>query len=507
MSKIFHIASGYALEALKLYFSPLRRFSSQATNHHNTSAKWRDNSASLNLNAEGEERRIRALDELAATTDPLTGLRNRGWLAREMESLIEGAKSGGYSFALIFIDLDRFNVVNARLGHAGGDEVLKSVAESILSHPQLDALARLGADEFVAVSLPIADPDRGIVLAEELLELARKPITVSQVELRMTASIGVVFCPRDGKDLNTLLRRADAAMYLAKRSGGNQARLFDLEMERENVLDGKTEAVRAAWTEKQLVLHYQPEISLVTDSVLAAVAVPIWPEGEAKNISMAELLSSIELAGLSGAVADWILNEACDQVAKFHKTGFDALRAVVEVPAQASAANEFVSSVDNALARSGLAARFLELVVYESNFIPDSDLGQRLRALREKGVRLSIDDYGTGYLARKGIPPLGASGIRIASASLGGNGKSAIRLGKIMESRIRFCHSFGLEVTATGVETLPILNALKRYGCDNVQGSVFSKPLQARDFLNFVDGVADKSILSQSRRKAIRAVG
>ncbi|HEX5674080.1 MAG TPA: diguanylate cyclase, partial [Azonexus sp.] len=350
----------------------------------------------LDISAQKEaEMRVREL----ADFDPLTGLPNRRLLRDRSTQLLAAAERDGSEMALIFIDLDHFKRVNDSLGHSIGDELLCAVAQRLATVVRkVDTLARLGGDEFI-IALPGVHASGAAEVACRLLDVCAPTFSVAGHDLTITPSLGISLYPVDGTDFETLLRNADAAMYKAKEAGRNAFRFYSSEM---NVATLKhllmESGLRRGLGAREFILHYQPLVHIESGVTIGVEALIRWQNPEVGLIPPDQFIHVAEDIGLINPIGDWVLREACRQVRAWQDAGLPPLVVAVNVsPLQFRQAG-FVDTVANALATSGLDARFLELELTERTVMNDAELNLgTLSALNGMGVELALDDFGTGY--------------------------------------------------------------------------------------------------------------
>jgi diguanylate cyclase (GGDEF)-like protein/PAS domain S-box-containing protein len=420
-----------------------------------------------------------------ANFDTLTGLANRNLLQDRLHQAISGARRDGGSAAAVFLDVDNFKVVNDSLGHRVGDEMLQKIAARLTANVrEYDTVARLGGDEFVLV-LRARDDDAAIVerditgLVEKLLAVVSQPMELGGRPMRPTVSIGVSLFPHDGTDADTLLRHADAAMYRAKELGRNRFQFFTADVhERIQRRLELHSSLRLALERNEFELHYQPQAGLRGGGQIVGVeALLRWRHPERGLIAPAQFIGFAEETGLIIPIGTWVLNEACRQNKAWQDAGLPKIPVAVNMSAKQCEQADVADVVRDALAASGLDPKYLELEITES--ISMANPGESvplLHRLKETGVTLSIDDFGTGfsnlsYLRRFPVDRLkiDLSFVREITTDPGSLA--------ISEAIITMSHSLNLQVVAEGVETHRQLELLEARNCDMVQGYYFSPPV------------------------------
>jgi len=429
-------------------------------------------------------RRYREQLEHQAQHDPLTGLANRGLMREKLQQAIAQAERRQRMLGLLFIDLDDFKLVNDSMGHSVGDELLKLAAHR-LQHcvREEDTVARLGGDEFV---LLLVDQDSELSVThavERLLESVSQPYRVQGKEFVLTCSVGVAMFPNDGRDAETLLKHADAAMYRAKAIGRNAHHFFTEEI---NAQIGERLALerdlRRALRHGEFVLHYQPKVDLRSGVMMGAEALLRWNHPEKGMIPPAHFIPVAEETGLIVPLGDWVLRAAACQARAWRDAGlaFDCLS--VNLSARQFKQRDLVQQVRDALETSGLPAQCLELELTESLMMENVEVNlQCLNALKALGVQLSLDDFGTGYSSLSYLRRFPVDRLKIDKSFVRDIVRDAGDAA-ITQAVIRLGQILGLSVTAEGVETEEQLAFLARHGCDEAQGYYFSPPLAADAF-------------------------
>ncbi len=415
-----------------------------------------------------------------AFVDPLTGLHNRAFLD---EDLLERV-AGGEPFAVLFLDLDGFKAINDTLGHATGDETLRLVAQRLWAlSPPRGGVARVSGDEFVMV-VPGDDLREVAGVAQRVVEAMVATFSVAGQDLRLSVSVGVARCPQDATDARDLLLRADRAMYAVKRSGKNGVRLYSGHLmdqdERRQLLERE---LRHAQERGQLYVEFQPICTVSTGRPVCLEALVRWRHPDFGVVGPDVFISIAEDAGLITSLGEWVLCEALAAAARWQSAGFTAVRVAVNVSPLQLMQPQFAQMVERELARAGLPASALELEVTEG-----IDLRGRLHVersvetVRALGVRLSLDDFGTGFasLSRLNELPVGVVKIdRVFVADLTGVVDRPRRryVRTLISAMVTVTATLGLELVAEGVETAEQYDELVALGCTHVQGYLFSRPV------------------------------
>jgi diguanylate cyclase (GGDEF)-like protein/PAS domain S-box-containing protein len=423
--------------------------------------------------------------EHLAYHDSLTGLPNRAMLMDRLAQALSQAQRLDQQVAVLFIDLDRFKLVNDSLGHAVGDQLLQEIARRLKATlRENDTVARVGGDEFQVVACNVAGSVDAARIAEKLMRTLGEPFVLEDQELHVTASLGVSLFPRDGASGELLLKYADTALYEAKGEGRNAYRFFSPEMNAQAHGRLRLENdLRRAVERHELELHYQPQLDLASGEVCGVEALVRWRHPVRGLVLPNAFIPLAEETGLVLGIGEWVLNEACRQVALWQREGLadnlSPLRVAVNISARQLQRPGLDGAVRRALALSGLPADCLELEITESSVMLDPLHAQSvLQSLRELGVQLSIDDFGTGYSSLAYLKRLPLDRLKIDRSFIGGIPADRDDAA-IVETIIVMTHKLGLRVIAEGVETLEQRLQLVRQGCDEMQGFLLAHPVPA----------------------------
>jgi diguanylate cyclase (GGDEF)-like protein/PAS domain S-box-containing protein len=425
-----------------------------------------------------DQRRIEQL----AYSDALTGLPNRLKLGERIEFALALARRDNSSFALLFLDLDRFKHINDSLGHHVGDRVLVEVAERLKGClREVDTVARLGGDEFVML-LHEADARGAEATARRVLEALALPFAVGDMNFSVTGSIGVAMYPNDGLTLDDLVKHADTAMYRVKERGRGSFRFYKPQMNVDLLSRMKMDhAMRLALANGAFKLHYQPQVELDSGAIIGAEALIRWRDPEMGDMSPAQFIPVAEESGFIVALGDWVLEEAVRQGARWYRAG-RTIAVSINVSALQFQQVNFVERVAGVLAGAGLPAEYLELELTESILLRDADEAlQRLRALARLGVRLAIDDFGTGYSSLGYLKRFPIRKLKIDRSFVKGLPEDESDVG-IAHAIIQLGKALRLGVIAEGVETEAQRRFLQGAGCDEFQGFLFSAAVTPEAF-------------------------
>jgi diguanylate cyclase (GGDEF)-like protein/PAS domain S-box-containing protein len=417
--------------------------------------------------------------------DALTGLPNVLLAQDRLQQAISLADRDHGKLALMVVDLDRFKAINDTLGHSVGDEVLIAAAKRLGECLRdTDTLCRQGGDEFLILLPNLADPDASVVFLAKLMLGFLAPFQVDGKDLTMTISVGVSIYPDDGRDFDTLLKRADMAMYRAKDDGRNTYRFFNKDMN-EDVQERLTIhfGLRRALEKRQFVLHYQPQVDIASGALVGAEALIRWQHPELGLVPPARFIPAAEESGLIVPIGEWVLLEACLEAARWQQAGLSGLVVAVNLSALQFKRGDIEQSVVLALQESGIDPSQLELELTESILIGDTEkVLETVMRLKQMGVKLSIDDFGTGYSSLSYLKRFKVDKLKIDQSFIR-NLASDLDDEAIVRAVIQMAHSLGLRTIAEGVESKQVLDRLRLYHCDEIQGYFISRPVPAAQFL------------------------
>jgi diguanylate cyclase (GGDEF)-like protein/PAS domain S-box-containing protein len=412
--------------------------------------------------------------------DPLTNLPNRSVFDDRLNAAIAAAARTGTKVAVLFLDLDRFKIINDTLGHRVGDQLLATVAQRLTNAiRECDLVARWGGDEFTLILPKITTTNDAVKASQRIIASLSAPIKCLEHELYVTGTIGISIYPTGGQDAETLLRNADTAMYRAKERGKNYFQVYKPDMNIGAVerltLEG---ALRKALDRQEFVLHYQPQIELRTGKITGIEALVRWQHPQHGLIAPIDFIKLAEDTGLIIPLGEWVLNTACRQAALWHQQCAPLLRMAVNLSATQLARKEFTKTVERAVRDSSIDPRLLELELTESVLMNDEQSTKPLHDLRSMLIQLSVDDFGTGYSSFMYLKRYPVSSLKIDRSfisNIGTEGDDAT----IVRSMIEMAHNLRLRVVAEGVETAEEFRFLTAHDCDEMQGYYFSAPLPA----------------------------
>ncbi|MEO8037512.1 MAG: EAL domain-containing protein [Betaproteobacteria bacterium] len=426
------------------------------------------------------DERIRRL----AHYDELTGLANRNLFNYHLSRTLSHAERYGRQFSVLFIDLDRFKNINDTLGHDVGDAVLRVIGRRLSETMRAaDIVARLGGDEFVVIAEEVS-PDEGTAeIARKLLARIEQPVPAQGQEFILTASVGISTFPTDGRDMQTLIKHADIAMYRAKDRGKNTFEFYSSHLNADNVerLSLESDLKRAMVEMDQFVLHYQPKVAVADGRIVGVEALVRWASPDRGLVPPYKFISLAEETGLIGAIGEWVLNTASHQALAWRNAGLPAVRMAMNISARQLHSDELVEQARRVLADTGLDPGTLELEITETAMMQNVEqMSARLTRLKALGLHIAIDDFGTGYSSLSNLRRLPIDSLKVDRSfvmDVPGDPDDAT----ITRAIIALAHSLRLEVVAEGVETVAQLSFLRDLHCDQIQGYIFSKPVSAAD--------------------------
>lgn len=425
-----------------------------------------------------------------ANYDVLTGTANRYLLMQEFQRLIDIASKHNQMIAVLFLDLDRFKVINETLGHHFGDLLLKKVSSRIKwLLKKKDLIARFGGDEFVILLPNIKHEKEAVQIANDIITALKEPFFLKEKEVYATTSIGIAVYPVNGEDPDLLVKNAAKGMYHAKSNGRNNFELYFEELHPQNhskrmVLENR---LRKAIKNEELSLHYQPQVELNTGNIIGIEALLRWNNQELGTISPGEFIPIAEESGLIIPISEWVINQACKEIKQLHQVGHNKLKVSINISGLHFNQNKFVKDVCTIIRNANMNPDLVELELTESVIMPNAvESIDELVKLKENGMKISIDDFGTGYsslsyLQRFPIDVLKIDQSFIRNLTLHSDDAAIVR------AIIMMAKSLQLEIIAEGVENKEQLNFLRQEKCDIIQGFYVSKPLpfsELEEFLN-----------------------
>ena len=421
--------------------------------------------------------------EYQAYHDALTGLPNRLLFKDRIDIALAHAKRHRTAAAVMFLDLDQFKLVNDSLGHTVGDALLQEVATRlVLSIRADDTVARMGGDEFTVLLTDVKDPGAAAVVAQKLLDAVSQPMLIEGHELYVTTSLGIARSPEDGGDAETLLKRADGAMYRAKEAGRNNFQFATdaaPESTSERLLIERS--LHHAFEREEFVVHYQPMTNLLTGNVVGAEALIRWNHPERGMTSPDDFIPIAEECGLILPIGEWVLRTAVKQMKAWHAE-HGPLRVAVNLSARQFQQRDLTAMIETILTENDYPAELLDIEITESTAMQNADVSLAvMKRLRSMGVRISIDDFGTGYSSLSYLKRFPIDTVKIDQNFVRDLSDST-NDGAIITAVISMARALNLRVVAEGVETEAQLAFLRRENCEVVQGFLHSRPVSAAEF-------------------------
>ncbi|MGB8956012.1 MAG: EAL domain-containing protein [Tumebacillaceae bacterium] len=430
-----------------------------------------------------ERKRAEELINHMAYHDSLTSLPNRLLFNERLTSALNQARGTGQRLAIMFLDLDRFKLVNDTLGHGMGDKLLIGVATRIIDCLESDDIvARMGGDEFT-VLMHIDDPEEAARASEMIIAALKEPFVIDGYELHTTTSIGISLYPEDGDDAQVLMRNSDTAMYRAKDQGRNSYSFYDTAMNRLGIERLELEnGLRYALEREELVVYYQPRLNLASGQIVGMEALVRWQHPVLGLVPPGRFIPLAEETGLIVPISEWVLETACKQTKKWLDSGYPPLQVAVNLSARQFQSPGLVERIESTLQGCGLAPEMLELEITESITMQDVDFTiLTLRKLSDMGIHIAVDDFGTGYSSLSYLKNFPIHTLKIDQSFVRELHKDSYNAA-IVNTVIYLARNLNLKVIAEGVETEQQLAFLRDQRCDEMQGFLFSRPVPQDEF-------------------------
>ncbi|MDH5469616.1 MAG: EAL domain-containing protein [Gammaproteobacteria bacterium] len=440
--------------------------------------------------------------EYHAHHDALTGLPNRILLNDRIHKGLAHARRQQSMLALLFLDLDRFKIINDSLGHAVGDQLLRVISRRLKSClREGDTIARLGGDEFMVLLPDIKSASDAGKIGNKIIKSLTDSISCNGHELHITTSVGISVYPFDGADADTLVKHADISMYRAKDIGRNRMVYYTAEMNAGSRKKLALEtSLRSALGKKQLHLVYQPKIDITRNQIIGVEALLRWKHPAMGYVSPLEFIPIAEESGLIIPIGEWVLNTAFRQLREWHDAGFDELTMAVNLSSAQLSRPGFEDIMEHALSNSGISADKAELEITENVAMRNIDSAiMTLQKFKDKGMSIAMDDFGTGYSSLGYLRKLPIDTVKIDRSfvsELPDSKDDAL----IAQTIIAMAHSMNLGLVVEGVENVRQLNFFKKQGCHIVQGFLFSKPLLADELLEMLRTHDTRAIINLVRK-------
>jgi diguanylate cyclase (GGDEF)-like protein/PAS domain S-box-containing protein len=426
--------------------------------------------------------------DFLAHHDQLTGLPNRALLRERLEFILASARRRGNRAAVLFIDLDNFKVVNDSLGHAAGDELLKVVAARLPAALRaVDVVSRHGGDEFLVVLPDVEDERAPIPVAEKILAAIGEPMLIEGQSVTVSPSIGIAVFPRDGENVEELVKNADAAMYLAKERGRSNYQFFNkgLAESAQRAFQLETR-MREAIRSNGFLLHYQPQVRVTDGAVIGVEALIRWPQQGGDWIEPSEFIPVAEQRGLVTTIGRWVVREACRQAKAWQDQGLAPLPVAVNLSPIEFRQRDFAVEVERVLMETGLEARWLAFELTERMLMGDlAEMARTLEALKRLGVGLAIDDFGTGHSSLMHLKRFPIDKLKIDRTfvrDMPGDADDMAITGAVID----LARNMGITSIAEGVDRLEQLEFLRARGCDEAQGYLFCRALPPEELAGWL---------------------
>lgn len=425
--------------------------------------------------------------EFLATHDTLTFLPNRHLFQLTLSKAISRAQRSGRKFAVMFIDLDKFKHVNDRFGHEAGDDLLKQVAQRLVGTLRAeDTIARLGGDEFIALIEDIEDAHVAEKIAAKLNEALSRRFSICGHSASISSSIGIALFPDHGFDAETLVRKADTAMYFSKHRGRKQHKTYETSIDSDPASPANLEySLRLALTRGELVLHYQPKYDSATGTITGAEALLRWQHPALGLLDASRFIPLAEGIGLIVEFSRWAVREACLQASEWYKGGHP-LRVAVNMSFHHLRQDSFATCVLDVLKETGLPPHLLELELNEGIVLAHDEMTfSNIAELKSHGVYITVDDFGNGYSALNYLKRLPVDGLKI-DRTFTQDLPTDQNAASIVDSLLSVARNLHLDVTAMGIETQAQVDFLSSHGCVRMQGKAISEPIPARLFIDLL---------------------
>ena len=445
-----------------------------------------------------ERKRAEAQIQYLATHDNLTQLPNRMMFNHLLNQAIKSAKRNKRQLALLFIDLDRFKIINDTMGHDAGDRLLKEMAKrfrqtlraaDVIGRPKdkEDVVGRLGGDEFIILIEDVTDLANVAIVAQKILGTVMKPMVLLGEECRVTSSIGISVYPTDGEDEQTLMKKADMAMYFAKEEGKNNYQFYSQNIQSQSYERFSIETnLRRALERHELYLDYQAKMDFKSGTITGVEALLRWNSPQLGSITPTQFIPVAEETGIIVPIGRWVLKTACVQNVAWQRQGLPPIRVAVNLSLRQLMDDKALEDIKNALDESGMSPNLLELEITESMimFKPERLIGV-LTKIKEMGVRLALDDFGTGYSSLSQIKHLPIDTLKVDRSFIRNLPHDSDDKA-IIEAIIAMGKTLSLNIVAEGVETLEQDHFLREKICDEMQGFYFSKPVAPDQFADLL---------------------
>ncbi|MBU3205247.1 sensor domain-containing protein [Clostridium algidicarnis] len=435
-----------------------------------------------------ERKRYQEKIKYLAYYDTLTGLPNRTLIKEKLDKIIKESNEEKKKFALVSIDIDNFKIINDILGHDFGDEVIKNVANTTKKMVPKDAIiGRIGGDEFMVIIKDVRSIRSSIDICEGILKSFKSAIKINDTNIYTGISIGICMYPYHASTSKGLFTNADAALYESKKNGRNQITMFNRLMSKDTIRRGKIEkALRGALDKEELIMYYQPQISIKTRRVEGYESLLRWHSEELGWVSPGEFIPIAEEAGLISHIGHWVIKDVCRQIRCWKDKNLEVSTVAVNISAIQFHDSQLIEDILYILEQEGLSPKDLEIEITESILMNFYEKNMSLlNKLKDLDFSLALDDFGTGYSSLNYLSVMPINKLKIDKSFIDSIDKNK-KDKSIVEGIINLSHNMGIKVVAEGVEDYNQLKLLEDMNCDNIQGYIFSKPLPAKDVEKFM---------------------
>ncbi len=438
--------------------------------------------------------------------DPLTGLPNKAMLSKRLEQTLKYARQKKSYASALFIDMNNFKLVNDSLGHGFGDKLIQGISERIVFCLRaLDIVSRwtasrLGGDKFVIVLSEIASEEAAAVVAQRITDSVSEPLEIDGHQILVTLSIGIAIYPQDGQTGEELLKNADLAMYAAKRNSQNAIAYYQESMNMRAVKRLALESsLRQALEQNEFFLHYQPQQDIHTGKISGMEALLRWCNPALGQVPPLEFIEVAEELGLIVDIGTWVLRTACAQTRAWRDLGLPVPRIAVNVSIKQLIATNFVDTVKEVLAETGLDPQALEIEITETLFGEnDTNLEQIVQELKQMEISIAIDDFGTGYAGVNRFRKIEVDYLKIDRSFIC-EIESSVSAQNLIRGVVALAKCLNINVISEGIETIAQMNFLRSIGCQQIQGYLYSKPLAAEEVEAFLRNLPEMGNLLESR--------
>ncbi|CAM5223993.1 Response regulator receiver modulated diguanylate cyclase/phosphodiesterase OS=Ureibacillus acetophenoni OX=614649 GN=SAMN05877842_103151 PE=4 SV=1 [Ureibacillus acetophenoni] len=440
-----------------------------------------------------------------ANHDSLTDLPNRRYFYDLLNKQINEAKLKNETFSVMLLDLDRFKYVNDSIGHIIGDKLLLEVSKRITaSIRKEDFVARVGGDEFYII-LPNSDREQSINQAELILDSFKKPFVLDQYEFYITSCIGLAVFPYDAEDSNSLIQKADAALNRAKEQGKNKYNVFHSGMNMESYRSFLLQNdLRKAIENDELFLVYQPKVNIISGKITSAEALLRWKHPVWGLIPPNEFIPLAEETGFIFEIDKWVFNNVCKQIKEWDENQFEPIRIAVNLSAKHFIEMNFIQNVLNVINEYQIDTKQIEFEITENALLVNEDsVKKTLKQIKELGIHLSLDDYGTGYSSILYLKHFPFDSIKIDRSYIIDLPDNKNNSKEIVESTINLANKIHISIIAEGVETVEQLEILQQLQCDEVQGYIYSPPISPENLVKFVTNYAERVFTDHTKQKPV----